>query len=172
MDEPTRAFKYVQAGPISPPPGQLPPSPKPHWAAATILLLVFALLGLRIHSQSSELQALKRPRPDITPVTLNAETERGASRAVDVPRTVPVLFELNYLGEDFPRYRGLLREHSGRPIWNGDLHRDPRNGGFTLYLQEGSLPSTACVVEVYGVGPRGVSRIATYDIAASRSSRL
>src|SRR5262245_43279763 len=104
MDEPTRAFKYVQAGPISPPPGRRPPSPKPRWAVSVASLLLLFLLGLRIYSQSNELQALKHPRGDIAAVTLNAEVERGPeSRAVEVQRTAPALLELNYLGEDFPR---------------------------------------------------------------------
>lgn len=171
MDEPTRAFKYVQAGPISPPPRQLPPSPKPRWAAAITVLLLLFLLGLRIHSQSNELQALKQPRADTAAVTLNAEVERGGlSNVVEVLRTAPALLELNYLGEDFPRFRAVLREHSGRPIWSSGLHRDPRNGGFTILLPAGFLPPTACVVEVYGVGPRGETPVATYDIAPSRSS--
>jgi hypothetical protein len=171
MDEPIRAFKYVQAGPISHPPGQLPPSPKPLLAAAITLLLLLVLLGLRTYSQSNELQALNQPRADTAAVTLNAEAERGGlSSVVEVLRTAPALLELNYLAEDFPRYRAVLREHSGRPIWSGGLHRDPRNGGFTLYLPAGSLPPTACVVELYGVGHRREKRVATYNIAPSRSS--
>jgi len=170
MDEPTRAFKYVQVGAIPPPPGPPPSGPRPRAVWATVLLLIF-FLGLRIYTQSVELQALKQPRLDIATRILASAPSRGGGRNdIALPRTTPVLLEIPYLDSDksYPSYRVDLREPSGALIWSGSLH--PANGGFTVYLPAGFLPPTACEIELYGVRPEGKETITFYEIVPARSA--